>query len=447
MCKLNFISIALLSMCIVFTACETEVETSSERIPIRISFTPQSRATDNAYENGDKVGLYVSNYSNSAPSTLKTTGNHVDNAMFTNNSSTWGSNEQLYWKDNTTSADFYAYYPYQAEISDVNECQFSVLENQSTIENLQASFFLWGKVEGQTPTESPISIETNHLMSSLRIYLEFDEAMTEEEKEIYNIRDIRISAKTNATINLADGTVTATGSKSKITPFDEVDCYRIILVPQENISISLYAYDTEYTLDSDITLQPNTHHKLTVSIQKDKLTAGVTFGIGEWNEDEENHSETIGIQNLKENIRFSSDLVKEQLIVQNSGLDNNGDGEISYQEAASYGTPKLEYFDNDSDVDFDEFQYFTSSKELEMTFLMCTPIYHITLPSSIETIGYYALGEAKCVRFTSTVPPTIADDANVENGLGAVYDIEVPKESVDLYKEALPFYADMIRGY
>ena len=300
MVKSNFIySIALLSMCIAFTSCETEVEPSSERIPIRISLSSQSRATDDSFENGDKVGLYVSNYANGTPSTLKTTGNHVDNAMFTNNSSTWGSNEQLYWKDNTTSADFYAYYPYQAEISDVNECQFSVLENQSTIENLQASFFLWGKVEGQTPTESPISIETNHLMSSLRIYLEFDEAMTEEEKEIYNIRDIRISAKTNATINLADGTVTATGSKSKITPFDEVDCYRIILVPQENISISLYAYDTEYTLDSDITLQPNTHHKLTVSIQKDKLTAGVTFGIGEWNEDEENHSETIGIQNLK----------------------------------------------------------------------------------------------------------------------------------------------------
>ena len=196
-------------------------------------------------------------------------------------------------------------------------------------------------------------------------------------------------------------------------------------------------------------MQSNTHHKLIVSIQRDKLTAGVTFGIGEWNEDEENHSGTIGIQNLKENIKFSSDLIKEQLIEQNNGLDANGDGEISYIEAASYGTPELLYIDNEygSGIGFDEFKYFTSAKELHENFVG-TNLSYITLPSSIETLGYVAFGETESIRFTSTVPPTVTDDANREYGLGIdIRSIEVPKESVDLYKKALPYYSEKISGY
>lgn len=444
MVKLNFIySIALLSMCICFTSCENEVEASSERIPIRISLSPQSRATDDSFENGDKVGLYVSNYSNSAPSTLKTTGNHVDNAMFTNNSSTWGSDEQLYWKDNTTSADFYAYYPYQQEISDVNECEFSVLQNQSKIENLQASFFLWGKVAGQTPTEAPISIETNHLMSSIRIYLKYDETMTEEEKKKYNISELRVQSKTNALIDIATGTVTATGDDELIIPYNEGECYRAVIVPQEKIYISLRASGEHYSLGYNIKFLSNTLHKLTVNIQKNKLTAGVTFSIGEWKEDTEEHSGTIGIHNLKENIQFIYPMIKTSLIEQNEGLDSNADGEISYEEAAVYGTPTLKMDESlGSDYFFFEFIYFTSAEIIYSESF--SNLHEITIPSSVKTIQYNAFdGIISTITFTSLIPPTLESDY-IGNDIG---NIVVPKVSVNLYKQAMPEYADKIVGW
>ena len=48
-----------------------------ERIPINIS-TSITRATDSAFEAGDKVGIFVVN----EPNTLAASGNYVDNMGF-----------------------------------------------------------------------------------------------------------------------------------------------------------------------------------------------------------------------------------------------------------------------------------------------------------------------------------------------------------------------------
>ena len=51
----------------------------------------------------------------------------------------------VYWKDETTPADFYCYYPYMQTVSDVTAVPFSVKADQSTLENYKASELLWGK--------------------------------------------------------------------------------------------------------------------------------------------------------------------------------------------------------------------------------------------------------------------------------------------------------------
>ena len=55
----------------------------TDRLPINIS-TILTRATDSAFEAGDKVGIFVVN----EPNALTTSGNHVDNMGFTY-STTW----------------------------------------------------------------------------------------------------------------------------------------------------------------------------------------------------------------------------------------------------------------------------------------------------------------------------------------------------------------------
>ena len=72
----------------------------TDRLPINIS-TTLTRATDSAFEAGDKVGIFVVN----EPNELAASGNHVDNMGFTY-SSVWTPDTPIYWLDKSTKADF-----------------------------------------------------------------------------------------------------------------------------------------------------------------------------------------------------------------------------------------------------------------------------------------------------------------------------------------------------
>ena len=97
-----------------------EPETPKVRIALNCGIA--SRATETNFESGDKVGLFVVNYNGSSAGTLQNTGNHADNVKFTY-SSAWTPERDIYWKDGTTKADFYCYYPY-ATVTDVTAYKF-----------------------------------------------------------------------------------------------------------------------------------------------------------------------------------------------------------------------------------------------------------------------------------------------------------------------------------
>ena len=92
----------------------------NQKLPININTSVDTRVIDNSFEKGDNIGLFVVNYkADGSAGTLKATGNHVDNMKYTYNG-TWTPASPTYWKDNTTHADFYLYYPYTGSIGDVN---------------------------------------------------------------------------------------------------------------------------------------------------------------------------------------------------------------------------------------------------------------------------------------------------------------------------------------
>ena len=112
------------------------------KIPINIMTGIWTRATDSAFEQGDKTGIYVVNFNGESAGSMTTTGNHVDNMQFTY-SGTWTPDTPIYWKDQSTKADFYCYYPYTENIGDVGAYAFSVKVAQSSESNYKASDFLW----------------------------------------------------------------------------------------------------------------------------------------------------------------------------------------------------------------------------------------------------------------------------------------------------------------
>ena len=297
--KLTFIFLAAAAM---FTACsdeksldpstpqppQTPVET---KIPINLSLGI-TKVTENSFDSGDKVGLYVVNYSGSTAGALQTSGNHATNALYTYNSG-WQASSQLYWKDETTHADFYVYYPYSATVSSISEYPFSLNANQSTEANYKSGDFLWGKTSDVAPTANAVNIQTKHLMSSAVITVAPGGGFTQESLNASTISVKLNQALVDAKINLSTGAISATGTVKSITPLYKDGKYQAMIVPQtisaENF-ITVTVDGTDYNLNKTFTFKTGVRHKFTVTVEK--LSSGINVGITGWEDDEEDNGGT-----------------------------------------------------------------------------------------------------------------------------------------------------------
>lgn len=256
------------------------------KIPINISMNVWTRVTDTDYESGDKVGIYVVNYQSLSSGTLQSSGNHVDNMCFTYTGN-WTPESEIYWKDDTTPADFYCYYPY-GEPSDIAAYPFSVKTDQSKQVDYKASEFLWGKASGISPTADAVPIITNRSMSNMLIYVTPGKGFTEETLAAAT-KSVRIcNVKASATVDLRTGVATATGAATEIVPYNEGAYYRALLVPQtvadgSNL-ITITVDGVDYTLAKGFTFKANTQHKFTVTVNK--ASSGVDIGVGDWEVDD-----------------------------------------------------------------------------------------------------------------------------------------------------------------
>lgn len=257
------------------------------KIPINLSIGNYTRANDTAFASGDKVGIYVVNYNGSTAGTLATSDNHVTNMQFTYNNSAWNPATAIYWKDDTTHADFYAYYPYSAS-ANTSAHSFSVNTDQSTEANYWASDFLWGKATDVAPTKNAVPITTNHVFSNILVYLEAGDGFTAETLAAAT-KSVKVTnVKTSATINLATGVATATGDATAVTAWNVGDYYRAMIVPQAVADgtnlITVTVDGVDYTLASGMTFVANKQHKFTVTVNKS--SNGVNIGIGGWDTDD-----------------------------------------------------------------------------------------------------------------------------------------------------------------
>lgn len=257
-----------------------------EKIPINVATTIQTKATDNEFEEGDKVGLFVVNHNAAGPATLALTGNHADNALFTFSGSKWIPQTQLYWKDQSTKADFYCYYPYQPTLSSVTALAFELRADQSKEADYKASDFLWGKKAGEKPSENLVRIEVNHLMSSILVYLQPGDGYKAEDLSAAQV--FICNTKRQAQIDLTNGNVSSQGTASKITSAKNSDHYRALVVPQtvtegtKLIEIKLGGDTYSLNLEKDTTFVSGKQVKCTLKVNR--TSEGINIGINGWEE-------------------------------------------------------------------------------------------------------------------------------------------------------------------
>lgn len=262
----------------------------SQKLPININTSVDTRVIDNSFEKGDNIGLFVVNYNaDGSAGTLKASGNHVNNMKYTYNG-TWTPASPTYWKDNTTHADFYLYYPYTGSIGDVNAMPWNVNADQSTSAKYKSADLLIGKTTNVAPTETAVKIDAKHVMSQMVVSLKPGNGFTEESlgKAKISVKINRL--KTQATANLVTGKLTAKGNDADLTPLKEEGYnYKALIIPQavgegKLITVNVDGRDYQLKKAANFTaFEAGKKHKFTVTLSK--TSNGVNVNITKWEDD------------------------------------------------------------------------------------------------------------------------------------------------------------------
>lgn len=272
-----------------------------------------TRVNDNGFCDGDEMGVYIVDYQGSTPGTLQNSGNRGNNVKHTFDEAAykWNSAYDVYWKDDHTHIDIYGYYPFGSP-EDVNAYAFEVKKDQSntTTSNemggYEASDFLWGKAADVAPTERIIRLPMRHRMSSPRITLTEGDGFAEGEWAGLEKQVLIKNTKQKAVINLADGSVSATGevSPTGIIPYVKDNVFRGIVVPQtisagtQLFSITVNGVVYNFSKEEAFTYVSGKMHNFTIQVNKKESTGEYTFklageSITAWENDDVSHDATM----------------------------------------------------------------------------------------------------------------------------------------------------------
>ncbi|MGM9750830.1 MAG: leucine-rich repeat domain-containing protein [Candidatus Cryptobacteroides sp.] len=126
-----------------------------------------------------------------------------------------------------------------------------------------------------------------------------------------------------------------------------------------------------------------------------------------------------------ENIVFEDEVMKELCV---KAFDTNGDGELSYTEAAAVTDLSKMTLTKTTFETFNEFQYFTSVKTVPSEyFYNCSSLTSINIPESVTSIGEYTFQD--CSGLTSISIPESVTSIGYEafSGCSSLTSISIPK--------------------
>ena len=316
--------IGLIVGCLVLVNCSKQDELSPDpnrkTISLKGTIEGISNATENVFEEGDAVGIYIVDYAGeSTPGTLSPSGNRASNIkhLYQSNDNSWqpSTGQSIYWKDETTKIDVYGYYPHNTTTpTTMTAYNFAVQTDQSTagseksLGGYEASDFLWAKTEGVAPRESPILLTFRHKMSKVVITLVggtgFESGLPQSDISV-KIKGTRTAASIDLTTGIAS--VNASSSPQTIKTLKNGEIYKAIVVPQtleqSTTWIEVMIGTDVFTYSGTYTFTPNRQHNLTLTLNKTATTGEIQLSsnnITLWGEDEPTYGDDDQVNSERE---------------------------------------------------------------------------------------------------------------------------------------------------
>ena len=271
-----------------------------------------SRATDEGFCDGDRMGIYVVDYINGQAGTLQLEGNRATNVGYTYSAGTnvWTPDYEVYYKDAKTPVDIYGYYPY-ATPNAVDTYSFEVRTDQhisatsSKLGGYEASDFLWAKTTKVTPTDEVVKLSFSHRLSGVRVSLQMGSGFTADEWNELEKTVQLLNTRTSAEIDLSTGIAMAVGEVNPmgIVAAKDGEDFRAIVVPQTIsagmplLGITVGGVNYSYTLSSAIAYTAGKLHSYAMRVDKKSPEGDYAFtllseSVTAWEEDGVSHDVT-----------------------------------------------------------------------------------------------------------------------------------------------------------
>lgn len=213
-----------------------------EKTELKISVTG-IQAPDGTQENfdtGQTFGLFVVNRSDASVigKLQSANGNQADNVKYTLQAggTSWQAASVLYWKDQTTTVDAYAYSPWSATpaSAEVTRWPVKVKTDQSREADKKSSDFLWANSPECRPgNQGILPLTFQHRLTKLYLKLTLESSVS----DTYRIRSVIFHRLLTAgSCELNSGTVIpADGAPSDMLPFARTAGLtetELIIIPQ-----------------------------------------------------------------------------------------------------------------------------------------------------------------------------------------------------------------------
>lgn len=251
-----------------------------------------TRATDNGFQDGDAVGLFIVDYNpDGTPGELLMKGNRADNVRFDYNGVGWAANHQIYWANKNTPADFYGYYPFDAAMQNVTEHEFSVYADQDGTtagkSNYEQSDLLWAKTEKVQPTTECIQLRYSHLMAGITVQLQMGTGFEASEWAQLEKTVLIDNVVTASTVNLQTGEVTMKEGTEPdvVTPLVYNNMWRAVVVPQtiaagkRVLNITIDGKNYGLVKSETVRFVGGKMHNFTVTVNRNTSTGEYTFDL------------------------------------------------------------------------------------------------------------------------------------------------------------------------
>ena len=268
---------------------------AGDRIGVFMSYSVSGDGADDNYGDGadDNYGDGASenpNGDNSQEIVI-----YLDNQAFTALNAgagvlEWNSGDKLWWKDDSTPADFRCYYPYSEEATGKQMLNCGVRADQRTHKAFSESDILWGESLGVEPTAECVELMTSHRTGQVVVELVpgkgYDKTSLSAAVESLVLK----GAVCGAVLNLVSGELVAEGEVQDVQPCAEGLVFRALLPPQSipEFEVSIVVAGLERSRKTALEIMSNKRLKCTITV--DKVTEGVNVGIGGW----EDYGEDFG---------------------------------------------------------------------------------------------------------------------------------------------------------